>query len=125
MSDEENPPATEELLPRTSPALLASGAIVAVLIALLAVASFILLLLIYNDMTRLEDKLNKLSRSVRGMEEELVLLNEQIPALTSAAKPPSKPLPAAPRATHIDAVDTASDCVIKPGSPNALADCLK
>lgn len=104
----------------SAPLLLSLGAVAAIIVALLATISLVLLLLMQYNLGRLSDQVRKLNQNVMALEEAFEELREQ-----RAAAPPRAPKPAVPRATHIDAADPQRDCVIRPGSKNPLVDCLK
>ena len=115
MSEEEKSAVTPAI-----PPLLAAGAVAAIVVALLATFSLVLLLLTNYDVSRLSDQVRKLNHNVKALEEALEELKDQ-----RAAVSPPVPRPAVPRAAHIDAADPQRDCVIRPGSKNPLGDCLK
>jgi hypothetical protein len=120
MSEEGQTPATTA--PADQPALLqlvtAAAAIVAALVALIAL---FLLISVANDVASLHSQARKLSHAVAAVEEQMAQLSA---VAAPAPRPAEKPAPA-PRPTHIDAGDAAADCIVRPGSKNPLADCLK
>lgn len=97
------------------PLATATAAVVAAVVALI---SLVLLLLVARDIASLQTQVRKLNHTVKAVEEEMGKLKLPVPA---AERPP----PAPPRPTHIDAGDAATDCIVRPGSKNPLADCLK
>jgi len=119
MSEEEQTSATTA--PADQPGLLplvtAAAALVAALIALIAL---FLLISVANDVASLHAQTRKLSHAVEAIEEQMA----QLKAAAAPEPPTEKPAPP-PRATHIDAGDAAADCIVRPGSKNPLADCLK
>jgi hypothetical protein len=71
----------------------------------------------------LQEQVSRLTKANKALSEEVAELREMVvqpPVAKSATA-----APALPRATHIDAGDPAQDCVIRPGSKNPLADCLR
>jgi hypothetical protein len=100
------------------PLVTAAAAIAAALVALIAL---FLLISVANDVASLHSQTRKLSHAVEAVEEQVAQLKAAAaPALRPAEKPAQ-----APRPTHIDAGDAAADCIVRPGSKNPLADCLK
>ncbi|MDP1524843.1 MAG: hypothetical protein Q8M20_03460 [Rhodocyclaceae bacterium] len=114
---------TTDLLSRINPAILIAVTVGATLVALLAIISLLMLVSLSSDVSHLEDQMRKMSKVTKAMEQELTdlrdTLAERAPvAATKAAPPPVQP-------THIDTADPANDCVIRSGSKNGLAGCLK
>jgi hypothetical protein len=116
---------TPGLLDRISPAVLIATVVGATLVALLAIVALIMLISLSSDVSRLEDQVRKLNKHSKGMEQELAdLRSKQEAAAPLPAAVPS-PKSAAPRPSHIDMADPASDCVIGAGGKGSLANCLK
>ena len=118
-------PADQGQSAQLPPLLLIAGSVAALLAALVVVVSFVLLLLVVRDVGDLQDQLARLVRSNKALVEELAQLKEAVAKPPGSATRASPSAPAPPRPTHIDAGDAAQDCVIRPGSKNPLADCLK
>lgn len=118
-----------QLAESLSPTLLVSVAGGAVLVALFAMVSLILLLSLSSDMSRLEDQIRKAGKVAKGMEQEMVQLRALLAPLTAAklaeAEGGGSVALAAPKPANIDAVDKSRDCVIRAGNKAAIADCLK
>jgi hypothetical protein len=131
MSDEQPaaPPSpvseTSDLIDRINPTVLIATAVGATFVALLAIVSLIMLISISGDVSRLEDQVRKLNKHSKGMEQELADMRSKLEAMTPRPAEVTSPKPAAPRPTHIDTADPASDCVIGSGSKGGIADCLK
>jgi hypothetical protein len=133
MSDEQPaaltppPPASEtsDLLERISPPVLIAAAAGATLVALLAIVSLVMLVSLSSDVSRLEDQVRKLNKHSKVMEQELADLRGKLEAAAPRPAVASSPKPTAPRPSHIDTADPASDCVIGAGSKGSLANCLK
>lgn len=114
--------AGSDLLSRASPVVLVAITVGATLIALLAVVSFILTLSLSGDVAHLRDQLHKSDKATKNLEKEIARLRgAQPPAAAKHTEPP----PAQPKPSHIDAVAPGKDCVIRAGSKDSLADCLR
>lgn len=120
-----------QLAESLSPTLLVSVAGGAVLVALFAMVSLILLLSLSSDMSRLEDQIRKAGKVAKGMEQEMVQLRTLLAPLTAAKLAEAEMngggsvALAAPKPANIDAVDKSRDCVIRAGNKAEIADCLK
>lgn len=121
-----------QLAESLSPTLLVSVAGGAVLVALFAMISLILLLSLSSDMSRLEDQIRKAGKVAKGMEQEMVQLRALLAPLTAAKLAEAEVnggggsvALAAPKPANIDAVDKSRDCVIRAADKAAIADCLK
>jgi len=131
MSDEQPaaPPTsaseTPDLLDRINPAVLIASAVGAALVVLIAFVSLIMLISLSGDVSRLEDQVRKLNKHSKGMEQELADLRSKLDVTATRPAEVTSPKPIAPRPTHIDTADPASDCVIGSGSKGGLANCLK
>ncbi|HEX8986318.1 MAG TPA: hypothetical protein VF816_00030 [Rhodocyclaceae bacterium] len=102
------------------PPLLIAGGILAFLVVLVMVVALGMVLALREDVGRLEEQARRSAKTAKALQEELASLKEQAAALDAKRR-----APAAPAATSIDAVDTANDCVIRPGSSNPMAGCLQ
>lgn len=97
--------------------LLAAGGGALVLVLLALTVSMVLIFSLRDDVAGLEEQARKSAKATKAMEEELAGLKENLSAAARRA--------GAARPSNIDAADPASDCVIKPGAKNSLADCIK
>jgi outer membrane murein-binding lipoprotein Lpp len=122
MSDENKTPAAAETPDQANALLPLVTAAAAIVAALIAIISFVLLISVSNDVARLQSQVRKLSNTVKSMEEEM----GQIKASAATPAPSAERRPAAPpQPSHIDAGDPAQDCIVRAGSKNPLAGCLK
>lgn len=128
MSEETPKAGLMQLAESLSPTLLISVAGGAVLVALFAMISLILLLSLSSDMSRLEDQIRKAGKVAKGMEQEMVQLRALLAPITAAKQAAADGGTAAlapPKPTNIDAADKSRDCVVRAGNKAAIADCLK
>jgi hypothetical protein len=125
MSEETPKTSFMQLAESLSPTLLVSVAGGAVLVALFAMLSLVLLLSLSSDMSRLEDQIRKAGKVAKGMEQEMVQLRALLAPITAAKQAEADGLATPPKPTNIDAVDKSRDCVIRAGDKAAIADCLK
>lgn len=125
MSAEEKAAGTDgatDFLSKVNPVTLISVAVGAVLVALFAMISLVLLLTLSSDISRLEDQMRKITKSTKTMEQDLADLKTAAASASGAAKP--KTVSAGP--SHMDAADPEKDCVVRAGSgKDSLANCLK
>ncbi|MEW6165521.1 MAG: hypothetical protein AB1642_10705 [Pseudomonadota bacterium] len=119
MSDETPTPATTA--EHSDSALPLVTAAASILAAMIAAISLVLLVSIFMDVAALHAQVRKLSQAVEDVEETMA----RIKASAAPARPAVTAPQPQPRATHIDAADPANDCIIRPGSKNPLADCLR
>ncbi len=115
----------EDLLDRINPAMLISLAVGAVLVALFALISLVLLLSMSNDISHLDDQMRKLNKATKVMEHDLTQLRTSLVPATASTQADGKLKPASPKPSHMDASDSAKDCVVRSGSKNSIADCFK
>lgn len=100
--------------------LLLIGGAAALLVVLLALTmALVMIFVLRGDVAALEDQARRSAKTTKALQEEIAQIKEHAAAL-AASRRPSEPQP-----QNIDAADTATDCVIRPGSKNALADCMK
>jgi hypothetical protein len=123
MSEETPKTGIDQLLENISPTLLISVAGGAVLVALFAMISLVLLLSLSSDMSRLEDQIRKAGKVAKAMEQEMVQLRGLLAPLAAAKQAEASVPPAKPGS--IDAVDASRDCVIRSGDKAGIAGCLK
>lgn len=117
MSEADKP--TEAAPAQTDSILPLATATAAGVAAVVALISLVLLLLVARDIASLQTQVRKLNHAVKAVEEEMGKLKLPAPPAPAAERPPP------PQPTHIDAGDAATDCIVRPGSKNPLADCLK
>ena len=99
--------------------LLIGGAAALVLVLLALAIALVLVFSLRSDVAALEDQARKSAKATKAMQEEIANLKETAATLAAQRRTPE------PQPQSVDAVDTASDCVISPGSKNNLADCMK
>ena len=97
--------------------LLAAGAVALALVLLALTVSMVLIFSLRGDVAVLEEQARKSAKATKAMGEELAGLKADLGA--------AAPRAGAARPSNIDAADPASDCVIRPGAKNSLADCIK
>jgi cell division protein FtsL len=125
MSDEATEIEATGLLGRASPVMLVSMAVGAGLFALLAIVSFVLMLTLSSDISRLDAQIHKMSKVLKNMEQDMAQLRSSHVPVAIAKENETKPTPAPIKPSHMDAADAKSDCVVRSGSKGAFADCLK
>lgn len=102
--------------------LMIGAGIVLVLILTLAFLSLLLVIDMRGEVADGAEQTRKALKATKAIQEELAEMRKAAaPAKTNA--PPPVVVPAQP--SHIDAADTSSDCVIRPGSGKGLADCIE
>jgi uncharacterized protein HemX len=99
------------------------GAVALVLVLLALTVSLVLIFSLRNDVATLEEHASKSAKATKAMQEELAGLKENL--RLAAANAAAGRHPGDVRPANIDAADPATDCVIRPGATNGLADCMK
>lgn len=101
--------------------LLIGGGVALLLVLLALIISIVMVFVLRSDVSDLETQVRKSAKATKALQEEIANLKEHAAKLAEERRAPP-PAPAAqPQA--VDAVDTARDCVIRPGAKNAFADC--
>lgn len=122
MSDENKTPAAAETSDQANTLLPLVTAAAAIVAALVAMISFVLLISVSNDVSRLQSQVRKLSNVVNSVAEEV----GQIKASAATPAPSAqRQAPVPPQPSHIDAGDPTQDCIVRAGSKNPLEGCLK
>ena len=118
MSDDSSDPpgATGDL---ARPLMIGAG-VVLILILILAFFSLLLVIDLRGEVADSAEQARKAVKATKAIQDELAEMRKAAPS-AKASEPP-RSAPAQP--THIDAADTRSDCVIRPGSGKGLAECI-
>ncbi len=101
--------------------LLIGGGIALLLVLLALIISIVMVFVLRSDVADLETQVRKSAKATKAMQEEIANLKEHAAKLAEERRAPAPPPTPQPQA--VDAVDTAHDCVIRPGAKNAFADC--
>jgi hypothetical protein len=102
---------------RGNPQLLLIGGGAALFVVLLALAiALAMILALRDEVAGLEEQVHRSTKAAKAMQEEIAALKEQAAAVAATRR--SEPQP-----QNIDAADTSTDCVIRPGSK--MPDCMK
>ncbi|MDD5250011.1 MAG: hypothetical protein PHY45_13570 [Rhodocyclaceae bacterium] len=102
--------------------LLTIGGAAALVLVLLALTfSLVLIFALRSDVALLEEQARTSAKATKALQEELAGLKENLAAAANAARRRAGDA----RPDHIDAADPASDCVVRPGAKDSLADCMK
>lgn len=132
MSDEANAgdaasqPGMDNLLDKIPSGVMIGLVVGAALVALGVLVSLVLMLSLSSDVARLEDRVRAMHRTLKTLEEAGThpKAGSALPAAAGdGGAAPAKSAP--PKPTHMDAADPGRDCVIRSGSKEGLAGCLK
>jgi hypothetical protein len=124
MSDAGDKHMTEEQAPAgDGTRLLAIGALA--ISGLTFVIALVLLLLVMDMRGDIADHSRKIQKAAKGMREDSEEIHAAIEKLRKSAARAEKPAETqGARPMHMDSVDSARDCVVRPGSKGGLPDCL-
>jgi hypothetical protein len=98
--------------------LLIGGAVALVVLMLALTVALVLIFALRSDVAVLEEQARRSTKATKALQEEIASLKEYAATIAASRQPDARP-------GNIDAVDTSSDCVIRPGSQNSVADCMK
>jgi hypothetical protein len=98
--------------------LLIGGGVALALLMLALTVAMVLIFALRSDVAVLEEQARRSTKATKALQEEIASLKEYAATIAASRQPDARPV-------NIDGVDTASDCVIRPGSKNSVADCMK
>ncbi len=129
----------DDLVDKVSPRLLILVAGGALMVALFAMISMLMMVSITSDMGELQDQIRKAGKTAKAMQEEMAELRTLLAPVTAAkraeaAQPQETalmPVPAPPavtssdKQTRIETGNSSRDCTVTAGNAADLAGCLK
>lgn len=131
----------EDLVDKVSPRLLILVAGGALMVALFAMISMLMMVSITSDMGELQDQIRKAGKTAKAMQEEMAELRTLLAPVTAAKRAEAAQqlvtaqtpelMPVHPEATsgdkhkRIDTGNSSRDCTVTAGNAADLAGCLK
>lgn len=129
----------DDVVNKVSPRLLILIAGGALMVALFAMISMLMMVSLSSDMTSLEDQIRKAGKTAKAMQEEMAQLrvllapvaaakqaeNAQQQSNTSFQLQPTSPAPASDKQVRVETGNSGRDCNVKSGDASSLASCLK
>jgi hypothetical protein len=130
----------DDVVNKVSPRLLMLIAGGALMVALFAMISMLMMVSLSSDMTSLEDQIRKAGKTAKAMQEEMAQLRTLLAPAVAArqaegaqhqsntglhAPHPSSQNPSADKQVRVETGATTRDCNVKSGDASGLANCLK